>query len=94
MANMTSSCILVVVVQSLSCVRLFETPWTATHQCPPSFTIYIKLFKIDKWCLNLIFQRFLTERASQLVLVVKNLPANAGGTRDVSSIPGSGRSLE
>ena len=24
--------------------------------------------------------------------VVKNLPANAGGTRDVSSVPGSGRS--
>ena len=28
------------------------------------------------------------------MLVVKNLPANAGGTRDVGSIPGSGRSLE
>ena len=25
--------------------------------------------------------------------VVKNPPANAGGTRDVGSIPGSGRSL-
>ena len=30
--------------------------------------------------------------ASQVVLVVKNLPANAGDVRDVSSIPGSGRS--
>ena len=29
---------------------------------------------------------------SQVVLVVKNLPANAGDTRDASSIPGSGRS--
>ena len=29
---------------------------------------------------------------SQLVLVVKNLPANAGDARDMSSIPGSGRS--
>ena len=28
----------------------------------------------------------------QMVLVVKNLPANAGDSRDVSSIPGSGRS--
>ena len=28
---------------------------------------------------------------SQVVLVVKNLPTNAGDTRDVSSIPGSGR---
>ena len=31
-------------------------------------------------------------QASQVVLVVKNLPANAGDTRDTSSIPGSGRS--
>ena len=30
--------------------------------------------------------------ASQVVLVVKNLPANAGDIRDKSSIPGSGRS--
>ena len=30
--------------------------------------------------------------ASQLALVVKNLPANAGDIRDVDSIPGLGRS--
>ena len=30
--------------------------------------------------------------ASQVVLVVKNLPANAGDIRDVGSIPGLGRS--
>ena len=30
--------------------------------------------------------------ASQVVLVVKNPPADAGDVRDVSSIPGSGRS--
>ena len=30
--------------------------------------------------------------ASQVVLVVKNLPANAGDIRDMSSIPGLGRS--
>ena len=29
-----------------------------------------------------------------MVLVVKNLPANAGDLRDVGSIPGLGRSLE
>ena len=28
---------------------------------------------------------------SQVVLVVKNLPANAGDVRDTGSIPGSGR---
>ena len=31
-------------------------------------------------------------RASQVVLVVKNLPANAGDVRDTGLIPGSGRS--
>ena len=31
------------------------------------------------------------DRASQLALVVKNLPANAGGIRDPGSIPGSRR---
>ena len=29
---------------------------------------------------------------SQVVLMVKNLPANTGDIRDVGSIPGSGRS--
>ena len=31
-------------------------------------------------------------RASQVVLVVKNLPTNAGDVRDVGSVPGLGRS--
>ena len=31
-------------------------------------------------------------RASQVALVAKNLPANAGDLRDAGSIPGSGRS--
>ena len=31
-------------------------------------------------------------RASQVVLVIKNPPANAGDVRDVGSIPGSGGS--
>ena len=31
--------------------------------------------------------------ASQVVLVVKNPPANAGDPKDTSSIPGSGRAL-
>ena len=30
--------------------------------------------------------------ASQVVLVVKNLPTNAGDSRDLGSIPGFGRS--
>ena len=38
---------------------------------------------IDGHCLH---------KGSPGALVVKNLPANAGGIRDASSIPGSGRS--
>ena len=34
------------------------------------------------------------KRASQVALVVKNPPANAGDLRDTGSIPGSGRSPE
>ena len=33
-------------------------------------------------------------RGSQMALMIKNLPANAGDIRDVSLIPGSGRPLE
>ena len=36
----------VVVVQSFSCVRLFETPWTAAHWASLSFTISQSLFKL------------------------------------------------
>ena len=32
-------------------------------------------------------------KSSQVALVVKNLPANAGNVRDAGSAPGSGRSL-
>ena len=35
----------------------------------------------------------LGRQASQVALVVKNPPANAGDVRDAGSIPGSGRSL-
>ena len=35
-----------------------------------------------------------TSRASQVALVVKNLPANAGDARGTGSIPGSGGSPE
>ena len=34
-----------VVVQSLSCVQLFVTPWTAARQASLSFTIFQSLFK-------------------------------------------------
>ena len=36
----------VAVVQSLSCVQLFATPWTAACQASPSFTISLSLLKL------------------------------------------------
>ena len=39
-------CIAFVVAQSLSCVQLFATPWTAACQASLSFTISHRLFKL------------------------------------------------
>ena len=36
----------VVVVESLSCVQLFATPWTAALQAPLSFTVSLSLLKL------------------------------------------------
>ena len=38
--------LLVVFIQSLSSVQLFETPWTAAHQASLSFTISRSLLKL------------------------------------------------
>ena len=35
-----------IVVQSLSCVQFFATPWTAAHQTPLSFTISQSVLKL------------------------------------------------
>ena len=40
----------VVAVQSLSCVQLLETPWTAAHKASPAFTIsqsFLRLMSIE-----------------------------------------------
>ena len=50
-----------VVVQSLSCVRLFATPWTAAHQASLSFNIsqsLLKLMSIELVMLLLLLSRF------------------------------------
>ena len=70
-----------------------------------SWLVGIKNFHKSNDCVLRINIRQLEERgvylsgsywyspgASQVVLVEKNLPANAGDTRDSGSIPGSGRS--
>ena len=53
------------------------------------------MFSPTCWCaMSLIINfipAFTVSRASQVVPVVKNLPANAGDVRDVGSIPGWGR---
>ena len=40
-----------------------------------------------------LFMAVLDLQASQMALMVKNLPATAGDVRNTGSIPGSGRSL-
>ena len=40
----------------------------------------------------IIIAKYVNLQASQMALVVENLPANAGDIRNVCSIPGSGRS--
>ena len=50
---------LILVVQSLSHVRLFVTPWTAARQASLSFTIswsLLKLMSLSQWCHPLLLQ--------------------------------------
>ena len=42
----SSNCYVIVVVQSISHVQLFATPWTAAHQASLSFTISQSLLKL------------------------------------------------
>ena len=42
----------VFVVQSLSCVWLFVTPWTAAHQASLSFTISQSLLKLKSYLVD------------------------------------------
>ena len=48
----------------------------------------------ESWTQLSDLQSHKDQRASQVVLVVKNPPANAGDGRNMGSIPGSGRSCE
>ena len=55
------------------------------HIKTPNCILYIYILFICQW--------FLNEGTSQVTLVIKNLPVNAGDIRDMGLIPGSGRSL-
>ena len=71
---------------------------------PPSPVASCNCAKSHQLCLTLcnpmgyslpgstLWRGLSTPWASQVALVVKNLPANAGDVRDVGSIPGPGRS--
>ena len=81
-------------VQSLGHVQIFKTPWTAAHQTSLSFTISRSLLKFTSIesvmpSNHLILFKNNSCNASQVALVVKNPPANAGDIRDPGSIPGN-----
>ena len=57
-----------------------------------SYASFVGFVKLLNYSLPQFPCQYHRERASQVALLVKNLPANAGDIRDVGSIPGSGRS--
>ena len=63
---------------------------TQVHSGP--FVIILKLPSLLGCYHSSLFSSLKHPRASQITLVVKNLPANAGEAEDTSLIPGSGRS--
>ena len=63
-------------------VLLFKIPFRKWN-CKQQFIICV----FEKWT-----EFRMTQKSSQVKLVVKYLPANAGDTRDTGSVPGSGRS--
>ena len=64
-----------------SCVK-------SSQSCPLLPQLLAKEAKLSLFLASAVFRL----GASQVALVVKNLPANAGDIRDVGSIPGSERS--
>ena len=55
-------------------------------------TLIVFICAIAMLSIMIIITSYILFGASQVALVVKNPPANAGDIRDVGSIPGSGRS--
>ena len=76
----------------IHCRLRTRVQWTAAYRldsfCFFFFKLHDILFERKKW---FDFQ-YIWLRVSQVVGVVKNPPTNAGYVRDVSSIPGSGKS--
>ena len=98
-----------IVVQSRSRVWLFATLWTTARQDSLSFTISrvcSNSCPLSQWhhptisfsvvpvSSSSFVMAHLAGWASQVVLVVKKIPASAGDTRDTGSVFGWGRSPE
>ena len=74
-----ASQVVLLLLSRFSCVRLVATPWTAVYQAPPSMGFSRQEYRSG-----------VPLPSPQVMLVVKNLPANEGNARDMSSIPGLG----
>ena len=60
-------------VQSLSCVQLFATPWTATHQASLSFTISQNLLKLVSFELVMPFNHLILHHPHLLPSIFPNI---------------------
>ena len=90
-----------VAVPCLSCGMWDLVPWPGNEPGPPasgvqSLSHWTTMEVLQNRKFSPLFSAFLfcgfLYLSSQVVLVVKNPPANAGDTRDSGLIPGSGRS--
>ena len=86
------------IVQWLSHIRLLAIPWTVACQASLPFTIsqgLLKLISIESVMLSrhlILCCPLVSSDNTTVARVVKNLPANAGDTKDAGLIHGSGRS--
>ena len=81
----------------LSTTRLNKTPAKYSFKSFPNTFIILTIARIfaEGYSIDYITsleKDLMFKGASQVVLVVKNLPAKAGDVRDLGLIPGSGRS--
>ena len=80
--------------QVLCSKKLFSVPWDYVYLSWNWHICGCVWWCSNSWMLHpfCVWHEFDKKRASQVTLVVKNSPGNAGNVRDAGSIPGSGRS--
>ena len=80
--------------QVLCSKKLFSVPWDYVYLSWNWHICGCAWWCSNSWMLHpfCVWHEFDEKRASQVTLVVKNSPGNAGNVRDAGSIPGSGRS--